>query len=45
MLGYIKIYKEGERMKEVVMAKVESDMEELERLMKKAEEDYDDEGL
>ena len=41
MLGYIKIYKEGERVKEVIMAKVESDMEELERLMKNAEDDSD----
>jgi len=42
MLGYIKIYKEGERVKEVIMAKVESDMKELERLMKNAEDDSED---
>jgi hypothetical protein len=40
-ISYIEIYKAGGEMEEVIMAKIESDMEEIEDLMK--EEDYDDE--
>jgi hypothetical protein len=36
-LNYVEVYKEGEKTKEVIMAKVKNDMEELERLLKDKE--------